>query len=414
MLMTSENPHGGDIYRSHAKLDFSANLNPLGTPDKVKKAMRDCVDTISYYPDPYANTLRDKIAEKEKVSKDYILCGNGAADLIYSFAAALRPKNVLIVAPTFCEYENSLKQCNAKITYAFLQREHGFRFTKDTIVLTDESYDTNTRHVSNDKQICNDNNNSYGNSISLHKYISTDDQESTNNLFLNKKHATTDKHFAYDVIYVCNPNNPTGGCIPSELIKELTEYCLKERTYLFVDECFLEWTKEPSLVTQVANNPYLFLLKAFTKSYGMAGLRLGYAISSNKSLLQRMCEVTQTWNISSVAQAAGIAALSCLDFLENAKKIVDEERQYITSVMKILEQRYHAFYYYESDCNFLLFQAPIGLAEKMLQRGICIRSCGNFHGLDETYYRIAIRTHDENEKMLQCLEECLSIQSENE
>lgn len=344
MLLHQENPHGGDIYRQKIRLDYSANLNPLGTPLLVKEAIIKASECLSQYPDPYCEELRQAIARKEKVSKELIFCGNGAAELIFSYAIATKPKKVLIIAPTFCEYAQSLNGLEAEITYYYLKEERGFTLPKDIL-------DRITREL--------------------------------------------------DTVYLCNPNNPTGICISYDLLQKLLMKCKEHSVRLFVDECFLEWVRGGiSLVGECSKYPNLFVLKAFTKSYGMAGVRLGYAICSDYELYQRMSETSQTWNVSTCAQLAGIAACKCEDFFLKAKTQIELERSRLLHGIKECNIQV-----IEGEANFLLLKAKIDLYNKLLERGILIRDCSNFIGLTKGYYRIAIKSKEENDILLKEMKE---------
>ncbi|ABX41489.1 pyridoxal phosphate-dependent aminotransferase [Lachnoclostridium phytofermentans] len=359
MLLHQANPHGGDVYRHKIRLDYSANLNPFGTPPFVKEAIIKASECLYQYPDPYCEELRQAISLKEEVPMEYIICGNGAAELIYSYAAATKPGKVLIVAPTFCEYEQSLYYQETEVNYYYLNEEKGFMLSEDIL----------------DK--------------------------------INRE---------YDTIYLCNPNNPTGKCIPYALFQKILIKSRMLGIKLFVDECFLEWVNGAiSLVGECKEYTNLFILKAFTKSYGMAGVRLGYAICSNQELLHRMSEGSQTWNISTCAQLAGIAACKCEEFFQQAKTHIEVERSRIInyfkesnikgsniegsnikgSIIKVID----------GEANFLLLKSDINLYDELLERGIIIRDCSNFNGLSKGYYRIAIKTKEENDLLLEAFAE---------
>jgi threonine-phosphate decarboxylase len=353
MLIKSGNPHGGDIYKNKVVYDFSANVSPLGTPEAVKEAIRTAADKICAYPDPYCSALREAVSAKENIPADYIICGNGSADLIYAFAAAVKPKRALIVSPTFCEYEKSLRAVGCDIEYFNLSEESGF--------IPDDS---------------------------LTGYINKD----------------------IDVVYICNPNNPTGKAYSNILIKSIADKCKENGAILFIDECFCDLTNEPdkhTIMNEINENKNIFIIKAFTKSYGMAGVRLGYAICSDEILLEKICSVTQTWNVSHVAQMAGIAALKCTDFVRENIKIINKERKYLTGALRDL--KYTVF---ESDVNFILFKADGDLYDKLLGLNILIRSCANFRGLDKRFYRAAIRKHGENKAFIEAMEEITNGQTD--
>ena len=346
MLTQKNSPHGGDIYNNKVEYDFSANTSPLGTPKAVKDAIIESAEYISAYPDPYCEKLIKAISSTENIHKDYIICGNGAAELIFNFASAICPKNALIVAPTFCEYENSLSSIDCNTEYFILSPDENF---------------------SPSEKICEQINDSF------------------------------------DVVFICNPNNPTGKLFEKNLVKQIAQKCKSCNAFLFIDECFCDLTDNPdnnSFKDYLSDFENVIILKAFTKSYGMAGVRLGYAMTSNKELLKKMSCVTQAWNVSTIAQNAGIAALSCMDFIDENRKIIKKEREYLTHNLKKL-----GFEVFKSQTNFILFKSNIDLYNELLKKEILIRNCGNFKGLDSSYYRCAIKNHEQNLEFILVLKE---------
>ncbi|NCB04689.1 MAG: aminotransferase class I/II-fold pyridoxal phosphate-dependent enzyme [Clostridia bacterium] len=347
MLIQRENPHGGDIYRRRVAHDFSANVSPLGTPRAVTDAVKEAAERLCEYPDPYCGALREALARTLHVSAGHIICGNGAAELIFTFAAACRPQRALIIGPTFCEYEQALRAAGCQTEYALLHAQDGFALP-----------DWPQERIS-----------------------------------------------GYDVVVLCNPNNPTGRAYPRAQVLRLAEQCAACGATLLLDECFCDLTDTPqaySLLPDIERLPHVFLLKAFTKSFGMAGIRLGYAVCAQEELLHAMCERVQTWNVSTPAQAAGLAALGCLDFVAQERKLIAAERTFLTEELARLRCTV-----YPAAANFILFQSELPLYEGLLERGILIRRCANFEGLDSTYYRCAVKTRTENTALLRAMEELI-------
>ena len=228
--------HGGDWAGYRAQygqdaLDFSANVSPLGLPEGVAKAITAALATADRYPDPLCRALRAKLAVHETVPAAHILCGNGAADLIYTYCAALRPRTAVELAPTFVEYGAGLAQVGCRVERYFLHQAQNF--------------DLDERFLS----------------------------------FLEEKKP--------EVVFLCNPNNPTGRLIPLPLLEQILQYCAAQGARLFLDECVLDLTEDGvSAKSLLAAHPELLILKAFTKSYGMAGIRLGYCLCADSALLQ--------------------------------------------------------------------------------------------------------------------------------
>ena len=183
--------------------------------------------------------------------------------------------------------------------------------------------------------------------------------------------------------------------------EEIDALCEKLGTYLFVDECFLDLTDGgESLKPFLTRCPRLFILKAFTKSYGMAGVRLGYGLCADAALLHGMSETVPPWNVSTLAQAAGVAALGETEFLDKTRALVRAERAWLAEQLAAL-----GFRVIPSDANYLLFRAAPGLDAALREQGILIRNCENYAGLCPGWYRIAVRTREENEALIRAVRE---------
>lgn len=350
MLYQIQNPHGGDIYGEKVLLDYSANTNPFGTPQGVIEAVQAVLPDMHRYPDPYCRKLIKAISAHEQVPTEYILCGSGAAELIYSYCKAVRPHTAAMPVPTFSEYALSLKRMGCDIRTFVLGQEKDFTL--------DESFLT----------------------------------------WLSEAKP--------DVVFLCNPNNPTGKIIPSPLLVKILSLCIARGIRLFIDECFLDLSDNgESMKPFLAAYPKLFILKAFTKSYGMAGIRLGYCLTSDRSLLKRMSAAVQPWNVSALAQAAGVAALSETAFLQRTKAVISQERLWLTEKLQSF-----GFRVCPSQTNFLLFQGPEDLHLRLKEKQVLIRDCSNFEGLCPGWFRIAVRLHEENEALIHGIQEVLSWQ----
>ena len=343
MLYQTKNPHGGDVYGEPIQYDFSANTNPFGIPQSVLDAMQNVLTEVYHYPDPYCRKLVEAISQREQVPKEYILCGNGAAELIYSYCQAVKPRKAAELAPTFSEYALGLERVGCQVVRYNLKQKENF-------VLDDGILD-----------------------------------------FLKAE--------APDTLFLCNPNNPTGATIPQKLLEQLVSLCKEKNIRLFVDECFLDLSDQgESLKSLLKENPHLFLLKAFTKNYGMAGVRLGYCLSADAALLSEMAAAVQPWNVSTLAQAAGAAAMGEEAFLERTKAFIPGERQWLRTQLEAL-----GLWVCPSSANYLLFHGRDGLREALLRTRIAIRSCENYHGLGTGWYRVAVKLREENEALVRAL-----------
>lgn len=343
--------HGGDVYSARQKmkqepLDFSANINPMGMPPGAVRAAADALQQCTQYPDPLCRELRAALAAYEGIPAEQIVCGNGAADLIFRIVAATHPQRALLLEPTFAEYEQALRAMDCSIAYFPLQESEGF-------VLPEAFLQQLTPEI--------------------------------------------------NLLFLCNPNNPTGRTVPPALLREIWKRCEEAGILLVVDECFNEFLEHPernTLKGVLKPGTNAVILKAFTKSFAMPGLRLGYGLCGNKSLAERIFFCGQPWGVSIPAQAAGIAALQEQGYLERMRRLIQTERRWLSENLARL-----GLCVFPSEANYILFrtETEIPLRERMEQRGVLIRACGNYRGLDNRYYRIAVRGHGENERLIAAL-----------
>lgn len=361
------NVHGGDIYNNIDVLDFSANINPLGLPRAVRIALSENIDKVVSYPDVQCKRLKEALSKKYNISEDFILCSNGAADLIYSLVFALRPRKALVLAPSFYEYEKSLKSSGCEVVYYYLEESNDF--SVDEAIL-----DRITPEL--------------------------------------------------DMIFICNPNNPTGDVIDRSLMLQIIDKCNESHILVLIDECFNEFldnSKEITVADKVPEYDNLIVINAFTKLYAMPGLRLGFGFVSNLRIIEFVEGVTQPWNVSVLAQEAGIIALEQVNYVNRTKELIKQERAYLKEELSSL-----GFKVYGSNANFIFFKGERGIYEKCLENNILIRDCCNFEGLKEVceenerswrympsandiksfwegYYRVAVRTHEENLKLIEAV-----------
>ena len=347
--------HGGDIYshgilmekdREGLLLDYSVNTNPLGMPDPVKAAIRDHAEEYHRYPDPSCRELREALSRYEGVSEDRICCGNGAADLIFRLCLARKPRRALICAPAFSEYEGAVTQAGGEAVLHRLEEAEGFALTP--------------------------------------RYLD-------------------DLVPGLDMAFLCNPNNPTGRLIDPDLLAAILRRCRELHILLVADECFLPFTGAPSLAGD--GGPGLVVVKALTKTFSLAGLRLGYAIGPDRAFTETLAGTGQRWSVSTPAQIAACAALQCLSWLEQGRRIIETERPRLAEELRKL-----GFTVFDSDANFLLFRSELPLLEGLMERGILIRDCSSFHGLDERYYRCCVKQREHNETFIAALREVIHDQ----
>ena len=328
--------HGGNIYKNKVKADFSANLNLLGMPESVQKAAIEGVLASQVYPDPDCTLLREKLALLHQIPMDQILCGNGAAELIFALVAEVKPQKALIVAPSFFEYTQALNYVHCEITEYFLKKEHQFCIQEDFL-----------------------------------DWIKPE----------------------LDLVFLCNPNNPTGQLIDPILLEKIVTKATKMNCLCVIDECFLSFVdeKDQYSCSSLIKNNSICILKAFTKIYAMPGIRLGYLIASDQKLLSNMKNGIQPWSVSVVAQKAGVAALDEVEYLNETLNQLKSEKDFLLEQLHLLD-----YEVYGSAANFIFFKGETNLFQQLLSEGIMIRDCSNFSGLEQGYFRIAVRTRQEN------------------
>ncbi len=352
--------HGADVLeasnRTGRKLagivDFSSSVNPLGPSAKALEAAKSGFKQIPSYPDSECAALRKALAKHYgEISKDNIVVGNGSTELIYLFAEAFMQKGdvAVVPAPSFGEYESAAKRAGAKIKYVKLSKDFHAEPNRFVRVMTGK----------------------------------------------------------VKAVYFCNPNNPTSILTPAEKLTEIAEAALERDILVFLDEDFLEFVdngEKSSLIGRIKEFPNLFVLRSFTKIFGLTGLRVGYGITS-KEITSILLNAKIPWNVNCLAQAAAVAALADKEHLTKTLALVKEEKAFLLGELA----RFKAFKVYPPDANFVFVDirksgyTAAQLKEKMLEYGVLIRDCSSFAGLDEFYIRIAVKTRQENEKLLEVL-----------
>ena len=336
--------HGGDIYRHPDMIDFSSNCNPFGPPQSVQDAICRAAGQIGHYPDVQCSLLRDALSAKLHVPGAWIFFGNGAAEVIFAAVTALKPKKALLPAPTFAEYAQALETVGCEIQYEQTAEADGFALPMDFA-----------------EQITED----------------------------------------IDMVFLCNPNNPTGNLLSREETERVIRRAGALDCTVVLDECFLDFVENPdefSMLGELAAYPHVILLKAFTKLYAMAGVRLGYGISSDPAIIEKLERSVQPWNVSSLAQAVGLAALTEDAYVRESLTTLRAERAYLLQALEKLGCRTYA-----SQANYIFFRGETTLGEKLRAAGFLVRDCSNYAGLGKGYYRVAVRLHEDNVKLVQAL-----------
>lgn len=475
--------HGGDVYRRAVDLDYSVNINPLGMPPRACQAAKHGVDKSTAYPDWKVEKLRDAVVsflnrkfavavssaggnadicvpsdgmradatgagastgatvpapeeietqEARVVAPEWISFGNGAADLIYRLMQVLRPQQVVVAAPAFAEYSVAAERVGAQVVPVYLSEADDFSFTP-----------------------------------------------AVEAAFIH----AIERAPSGSAVFLCNPNNPDGNVIRAEVLQRIAAVCEAHHSWLLVDECFLPFLRSDdatnmscgqeagergaqmpksissddssnaaathfsnvehalrpneracSMVPSLRAFEHLVILRAFTKIYGMPGLRLGYMLTAAQALTDAVRETMTPWEINLPAQLAGVAALEETEFVEKTRALIRAERAFLVQTLPTLPY-VEKVYVPVSDANFILFRTAltqpdcpdgrvrnselksesdpcvsgnrtvfashsVDLKSLLLDRGVLIRACGNYEGLDARYYRICVRTHEENLELI--------------
>ncbi len=361
--------HGGNLTVAASKyevdrdriIDFSANINPLGLSGSVRKALLESIDAALHYPDPYCEGLREEVAAHLGVENKNIIMGNGSCDLIYMIPRVLTPHEVLIPVPTFSEYEYAARINQARCRFLLLEAADGFSLKPESI-------------LGNLKDV--------------------------------------------QMIFICTPHNPTGTVVVKEDLLFLISQCEKKGVYVVVDEAFIDFVDDHDSLTMVREavlRENLLVLRSLTKFFGVPGLRVGYLVGE-KRLIEKISVIQPPWMVNVMGQIAAKEALNDHVYIEETRRYVVHERNYLFSEFKQIK----GITTYPSSANFILSRLETGginstlLAEKLGNKGILVRDCATFRGLGTQFIRVAVRRREENMQLVSALRDVLGEESGEE
>ncbi len=379
--------HGGNIYKIFREknikeiLDYSSNINPYGIPESLKKRITENLEILERYPDPDYIELRQKLAHLNKVDVSNIILGNGATEIIFLFMKVINPKKILIAAPTFGEYERAAKATER---------------VEDSSILGNSNKKKDDEKSSGKQKI----------EIEYFELKESDDFK------LNIHNLKNELEKKYDLLIICNPNNPTGKFLKLSETEQILKECNKYNTKLFIDEAFIDFLKDgmkESIINTKENKQNLFVARAFTKFFAIPGLRLGYGIYFDKKLEKGISEKKEPWSVNNIAEMAGLTVLDDTEYIEKTLKWITEEKTYVYEKLNEIS----GIKPYKTEVNFITVKIEDNfilkglnvkiLREKMLEQGILIRDASNFNFLDERFFRLAIKDRENNDRVIETL-----------
>ena len=337
-------------------IGFGSNVNPLGLPESLKEYLSQHLDVLSSYPDREYRKLREALAAYTGADAKHILVGNGSTELICACIQALRPKEAVVLGPSYSEYERELRLAGSHIAYSDLKEEDEFRL----------------------------------------------DVEDLKGALAGRPDCS--------LLVLCNPNNPTSSAIPSGQMETLLDFCGAHGIWVMVDETYVEFApsyQELTAIPLVARFPRLIVLRGVSKFWAAPGMRLGYALTKDAWLRSAISEHKNPWTVSSIAAAAGEHMFSDSSYIERTRALIDSERGRCLERLSSIEglKPYPAF------ANFLLIRilkedcSAHDLFEAAIRRRMMIRDCSDFHSLGKHYFRFCLLLPEQNTKLLDCIEE---------
>ena len=330
-------------------IDFSSNVNPHIISDLGKYVLEGLEKSRSY-PDINYTNLRNNISDYIKVDSELIIPGNGATEIIYLLMKSIK-RRLAILNPTFSEYGRGAKLNNLEIIDFHLKEENNFSIDLDEIQKNMDKFDS---------------------------------------------------------LFICNPNNPNGKV---KDLNELLDLMIENDKLLIVDETFMEFVGEEekySLINKIEQTPNLFILKAVTKFFGMPGLRLGYGVTSNKQIIKNIYEYKEPWTINSFAENLSNYLFKDKEYINGSKDYYINERKFVLEELRKISR----LKVYDTDTNFVLIKLDDDEANSLKlelfeKYNILIRDASNFIGLDKSYIRVAIKSHNDNKVLIESLRKIL-------
>lgn len=361
--------HGGNVYAASRDLgrgvrhfiDFSASINPLGPSPQVWRAITEARRLITHYPDPDCWELRQALAKCWQRQPEEIAVGNGSTELIDVLPRALKIRHLLIVQPTFSEYERSMARAGGRVTAVYAKARE--RYAQP---IEDLCHQLETRRRNSDP---------------------------------------------IDGVLLCNPNSPTGqACTVDDLLR-LADIVQRQKIWFIIDEAFADYCSDRSLLPSASSWSRLVVLRSLTKFYALPGLRVGYAVS-NPAVIEAFRRLMPPWSVNVMGQMAALAAVNDLAYARRSIRFMARERERFGRMLAALP-----------DCsvmptyaNYFFVELPRGwhageVSAQLRGEGLLIRDCSNVPGANSRSIRLAVRSQDENDCLIHALSRLLRQQS---
>ncbi|MEK7837121.1 MAG: threonine-phosphate decarboxylase CobD [candidate division NC10 bacterium] len=356
--MTASDRHGGNIYAAALELglppsrllDFSASINPLGPSKRALRLTVEALPSTCHYPDPDCGGLARALASQWELAEGHFVIGNGSSELIHLLPRALAIRHALILGPTFSEYARALSVQGSRVTYLHATRKDGYR-------------------------------------IPLAQALT----------------ALRTNRSRFDTLFLCNPNSPTVQVASPQGILDLAGMAARRKVWVVVDETFVDYCEAHSVLSAVARNPRLLVLRSFTKFYALPGLRIGY-LAGPPEAVARIRLLQTPWSVNTLAQTAAQAALEDRRHAQRSLAFMHRERARLAKALGAIP----GLHIFSSSANFLLVELPpwmlaTYMTRMLREQGLLVRDCSTIPGLNGRTIRIAVRTTAENRRLVTAL-----------
>ncbi|MGC8492986.1 MAG: threonine-phosphate decarboxylase [Syntrophobacteraceae bacterium] len=355
--------HGGNIYELAALagcspeeiLDFSASINPLGPPPGLDAVLSGCFGLLESYPDIHSRRLIEAISKFHDIDPACIVVTNGSTELIYWLPRALGVRSALAVLPAFGEYVKAFEIEGTRVEKLFSTPEEGFQPRVERLEAA------------------------LGGG-------------------------------GFDAVLLTHPSSPAGSLLGADAIDWIVEKGAGPGPFLLVDEVFVDFCEEASLKRFLERAHNVALIRSFTKFYGIPGLRIGYLLAPPQ-IAEQVRGFVPPWSVGTQAQAAGAYCLSREEYRLGTLAFMEKERLRLAGKLSAIP----GLEVFPGVANFLLVRLDGGLPPSSVLRTdifarsrILIRDCASFEGLNEHYFRVAVRLPEQNDRLLAALNDALS------